>query len=264
MALSRSQLDRLGERLRAAEEVAPGNRRLFEEYRAGHAEALARVQARVAAATGYEPTGRLKTLESTVAKLRRQPIRLSRMSDIAGCRITVLDLGTQDDAVAALRGAFGEPRVKDYRESPHAGYRAVHLLVTSSDRLDVEVQVRTELQDAWANLSERVARSVDPSLKYGGGPEVLQGWLERLSEEARSLDTARARLRAGTGEVEVAEAPESLVEAKEGDAQEVAGFGSVGAAQRFEREVEADIARFIEATRTIGDSTDNGNESIPG
>ena len=54
------------------------------------------------------------------------------------------------------------------------------------------MQLRTEVQDLWANLTERCSARVDPGLKYGDGPVAIRRVLERLSERGAKLDEVRA------------------------------------------------------------------------
>lgn len=92
----------------------------------------------------------------------------------------------------------------DRRERPSHGYRAIHVIVRMLG-CDVELQIRTKLQDLWAQLSERIADEVsDPMVKYGGGPDqvrkllfavsVIVHEIERLERhifEKRNLPDAR-------------------------------------------------------------------------
>ena len=45
--------------------------------------------------------------------------------------------------------------------------------ITKIQEFDVEIQVRTTLQDKWAQLSEKLSDN-DPEIKYGGGAPVTQ------------------------------------------------------------------------------------------
>jgi hypothetical protein len=54
-------------------------------------------------------------------------------------------------------------------------YRAVHLIVRGQGR-SVEIQVRTTLQDVWANVVEATADS-GGDLKHGVEPPKLRGML---------------------------------------------------------------------------------------
>jgi len=57
----------------------------------------------------------------------------------------------------------------------------------------VEVQVRTTLQDLWAQLCERLADDLgDPEIKYGGGPWGVQDLLADNSERIATIETLEA------------------------------------------------------------------------
>jgi ppGpp synthetase/RelA/SpoT-type nucleotidyltranferase len=71
--------------------------------------------------------------------------------------------------VAAFVGASRPPKVTDRRTAPSSGYRAVHVVVFEAG-LPVEVQVRTELQDAWAQAYERLADRWGRGIRYGEPP----------------------------------------------------------------------------------------------
>jgi GTP pyrophosphokinase len=115
------------------------------------------------------------------------------MQDIAGCRIVVGDVVRQDLVVECLTKAFAETAVVDRRKSPSHGYRAVHVVVRQGGR-PVEIQVRTELQHRWAQLSEKLSDVVDPRLKYGGGPESLQSKLLKFSETVGRMEVVETRI----------------------------------------------------------------------
>jgi len=50
----------------------------------------------------------------------------------------------------------------------------------------IEIQVRTTLQHLWAQLSEKYADSVDPSVKYRGGPKHVREHLGVMSVAIRN------------------------------------------------------------------------------
>ena len=59
---------------------------------------------------------------------------------------------------------------------------AVHVVASVFDR-PVEIQVRSRLQHLWAELSEKCSDVFDdPSIKYGGGSESVQGMLHGFSQ----------------------------------------------------------------------------------
>jgi putative GTP pyrophosphokinase len=141
-----------------------------------------------------EPTGRpAKSTVSIVDKLRRESLRLRQMQDIAGCRIVVGDVVRQDSVVGCLTKAFAETSVVDRRKTPSYGYRAVHVVVRQGGT-PVEIQIRTELQHRWAQLSEKLSDVIDPKVKYGGGPESLQSKLLKLSEIAAKMEVLETRV----------------------------------------------------------------------
>lgn len=193
---SNAALDRLGERLRSNEDLPEGLERAFQEYRASFGPALVAIQGRLAS-LGIPLVGRtarLKTLESTRAKLQRETIRLTQIQDIAGCRITVESPLIQDDMMEILASELGA-LLSDFRDAPRCGYRAVHGIVRAPTGHLVEIQVRTRVQDAWANYSERLALAWGMEVKYCGGPTNVRKRLDETSAMGREVDeTHRAAL----------------------------------------------------------------------
>ena len=137
---------------------------------------------------------RLKQSKSVVAKLRRHPTTLSTIEDVGGCRIVVSSMLDTRGVIQALADQFDIVRLRDYQTDPRAGYRSCHLVGQLSERHRVEIQVRTEIQNEWANLSEDLAHRVDPEVKYGGGPPTLRSALEDLSSQGAKLDSVLAGL----------------------------------------------------------------------
>ncbi len=198
MALSNTQLDRLGDRLRAAQTedaVQPDDRTAYHDFRSSLVEGLDSVMQQIADIAGQTPTSRLKTLNSTIAKLVRQPnTRLSQVQDIVGCRVVVPDRAAQDKAVEQIRERFPSHQLDDRREHDQNGYRAVHVIVRLDNGTSVEVQVRTAQENQWANLCEHLADTVDPRLKYGGGPPQLREPLMELSAALHHSDVLEAQI----------------------------------------------------------------------
>lgn len=62
------------------------------------------------------------------------------------------------------------PVKTDRRERPSYGYRAVHVIVYE-DSTPMEIQVRTKLQDTWAQISEKLGDIWGRGLRYGQGPD---------------------------------------------------------------------------------------------
>jgi putative GTP pyrophosphokinase len=185
---SRTQIDKLGERLKAGP-TTEADLRLLDEYRLTFAGAYQAVIDQIVA-LGLGPTGRpAKSTKAIIEKLRRESIRLTQIQDIAGCRVIVETMTEQDSAVAALRLATPVSTVLDRRVRPSYGYRAVHVVAEVAGH-PVEVQVRTRRQHVWAELSEKVADSFDPAIKYGGGPLAVRAALETFSDVIYRVDCA--------------------------------------------------------------------------
>ena len=165
-AISKSQADRLGDELRHGEITADRIERLsaYREQLVRNARSAAEA---IRAQTLYPVTPREgKSTGSIVAKLRRQPIALSRMQDIVGCRVIVDTAIEQEALVMRIRARFPQARLTDRRVEPSHGYRAVHFIVAWEGK-PYEIQIRTRLQHAWAQTVERLSDNQYPELKYG-------------------------------------------------------------------------------------------------
>src|SRR5258706_11379869 len=87
--ISKTQIDRLGDRLRK-DDISDDDLRLLDLYRRDFFEAYEIVIGNIREKLSLEPTGRpAKSTTSISDKLLRESIRLSQMQDIAGRRITV-------------------------------------------------------------------------------------------------------------------------------------------------------------------------------
>src|SRR3990172_4493543 len=114
MSVSKTQIDRLGDRLKEGFHTE-SDLRLLDDYRWSFGEAYEAV-VRTIRRGGEFPTGRLaKSTLSIVEKLRRESIRLSQMQDIAGCRVVVTNVVQQDRFVASLKTDFPGASVIDRR-----------------------------------------------------------------------------------------------------------------------------------------------------
>lgn len=204
---SKTQIDRLGDRLRAGPPT-PSDLGLLDEHRRSFRTAYDAVVSVIRGRLRLEATGRpAKSTGSIVEKLRRETIRLSQVQDIAGCRVIVGGVVEQERAVALLREAFAGADVVDRRANPSYGYRAVHVIVRESGKL-VEVQVRTALQHLWAELSEKFSDVFHPDLKYGGGPEEPLRLLTVISEAVANNEDFQLSL--AEFEVKFARRPKEL------------------------------------------------------
>lgn len=117
---------------------------------------------------------RLKRLATIVNKLERptldgesnNSIKLTRMQDIAGCRAIVKDLSKLKSLQKRLEKSNSVHKIikiRDYLIPKASGYGGVHLVYSCYEgqveqhewkKAKVEVQLRTELQHAWATSLE--------------------------------------------------------------------------------------------------------------
>ncbi len=150
---------------------------------------------------------RLKRTPSIVAKLRRfSGMDLGRMQDIGGLRVIVNNL----DEVYKFWNSLQNSKIKheavvpphDYIKTPKPdGYRSLHQVYRyqSEDHpelcgLQVEVQIRTKLQHAWATAVETLGAIEQASFKSGEGTDKhkqffkLASALISLHEKASVLE----------------------------------------------------------------------------
>lgn len=178
--LSPTQIDRLGDRLRKGPHTE-NDLRLLDDYGRSFSDAYKYVVG-IIRERDQSPTGRSpKSTVSIVEKLRRESIRLSQMQDIAGCRVVVVNVVQQEQFVASFLADFPGASVIDRRDRPSYGYRAVHIIAEISGK-PVEIQVRSSLQDMWAEVSEKSSDVLDPTIKYGGGTDSWRNFLTICSK----------------------------------------------------------------------------------
>ena len=124
---------------------------------------------------------RLKRIASITFKLERFSTRLSKMQDIGGCRAIVDSVNDARILAGAMRDCRMQSqliREKDYIDCPKEdGYRGIHQVFRYQSKdyplhngLNVEVQIRTKLQHAWATAVETVDTLTKDSIKLGAGP----------------------------------------------------------------------------------------------
>ena len=204
---TKSQIDRAGERLRKAATPSEADRETYNEYRASFLEPLNEVvQALRELAAAMPVTHRLKRFETTVHKLRRQRTRLSSIEDIAGCRVVLPTRREQHELLDRVRRGFEVVRERDYQLEPRHGYRALHAIVRVHEQ-PVEIQLRTELEDRWANFVDQLAQT-DLEIKYGGGSpqdQVLLQGISAIFEDYDAIKVLRHRIITALSTLEGAE-----------------------------------------------------------
>nr|MBP6823711.1 RelA/SpoT domain-containing protein [Acidobacteriota bacterium] len=124
---------------------------------------------------------RLKRAPSIILKLRRfDGMRLARMQDIGGLRAVVGSITKVRNLETAYRNAMFKHELtssKNYIDEPKDdGYRSIHLIyryvnenASSYNGLSLELQLRTQLQHAWATAVETMGTFLGQALKSGQG-----------------------------------------------------------------------------------------------
>ncbi|MFC7273432.1 hypothetical protein ACFQS1_05515 [Paractinoplanes rhizophilus] len=179
LPISKQQFNRLGERIAAGDPPAREDLTQLNQVLRAYQAILDTVEEQLAG-IGLHATTRVKTRSVLIEKLRREHgMLLARVQDLAGAR-TVIDGGwtEQDGVVSNIVTHFHAwtgkaPKVVDRRVAPSHGYRAVHVIVFP-DGVPVEIQVRTELQNYWAQIVERLADRWGRNIRYGADPENPQ------------------------------------------------------------------------------------------
>ena len=118
-----------------------------------------------------------------VDKLLREPhMKLTQMADIGGCRALLPDQQAVNEVARRLRRNWEVTRTRDYAAEPkESGYRAVHLIVKRKGRL-IEVQLRTPLQDAWANQVRRIRAGWEGTSRGDWGSKRVHSYYAVVSE----------------------------------------------------------------------------------
>jgi putative GTP pyrophosphokinase len=178
-AMERLEVEEL-DRLEAAVEI-------IEWWRGLHAKPLTSLSANLRHYLKEQGpvvvTQRLKRAPTMIDKLLREPtMNLTQMADIGGCRALLPDQEKVYAVAVRLRRNWDVVRTRDYAAEPKSsGYRAVHLIVRRKGRL-IEVQLRTPLQDAWANQVEEDSRRVGRNFKGGEGQQEVHDYYAAVSE----------------------------------------------------------------------------------
>ncbi len=124
---------------------------------------------------------RLKRTPSILSKLERNPsMKLARMQDIGGIRAVVKNMKKARELEAIYKKGTNVFSVanggKDYINYPKtSGYRSIHQIFKYKNGFSIELQIRTQIQHAWATAVETMGTFLNHSLKSNEGPD---SWLD--------------------------------------------------------------------------------------
>lgn len=199
---SKSRVNRAGDAVRA-ETATPEDLHVIDEWRAAHRAVLNTFQAilrnrtrRTARGTDIVVAQRHKRKRTIFDKLHRIPrMQLSRMDDIAGCRLIFHNIKDLYKFREQLHKAHFKHNLRnsidkyDYIKRPkETGYRGVHDVYEydvnsevgkSLAGLCVEIQYRTLVQHAWATAVEVIGFITESQPKFQKG--------DKRYEEAMAL-----------------------------------------------------------------------------
>lgn len=200
---SKSRVNRAGENVRACSATLD-DLQVIEEWRAAHRAVLNTFQAILrirAKGTGIKVAQRHKRKRTIFDKLERLPnMSLSRMDDVAGCRL--IFKRTKD--LYAFRQKFHHARFNHKRRNPDnpdkydyikkpksTGYRGVHDVYeydVNSEAgkalagLYIEIQYRTFVQHAWATAVEVIGLITESQPKFQKGDKRFEHAMALASE----------------------------------------------------------------------------------
>jgi putative GTP pyrophosphokinase len=199
---SKSQVNKAGEILIAPDEYPADERewagRVLANWRACHGYPINTFQATLrqklkAIDADAIVAQRLKRAPSIILKLKRfDGMRLARMQDIGGLRAVVGSVQKVRRLEAAYRNAQFKHELtssKNYLDEPKEdGYRSVHLIYRYANDgapryngLSLELQLRTQLQHAWATAVETMGTFLGQALKSGQGEGQWRSFFAKAS-----------------------------------------------------------------------------------
>lgn len=155
-------------------------------------------------ATDIDPNAvvvqRHKRAPSIIGKLTRFPkMELSRMQDIGGCRAivsTVADVERLNEHIQKSRTRNELHREYNYIAEPKdSGYRGIHLTYKYKGEKSeyngyfVELQLRSQVQHAWATTVEIVDTFTNQALKSSKGTQDWMTFFRTASAEFAKLES---------------------------------------------------------------------------
>lgn len=211
---SKSRVNRAGENVRAGKQTTE-DLLVIEQWRAAHRAVLNTFQAILRTrtrGTGISVAQRHKRKRTIFDKLDRFPsMLLSRMDDIAGCRLIFKDVQTLINFREKFHNAhFNHKRRNeldkyDYIKKPKStGYRGIHDVyeynVNSESGkelagLYLEIQYRTLVQHAWATAVEVIGFITESQPKFQQGDNRYETAMALASEIlARAYENTKGPL----------------------------------------------------------------------
>lgn len=198
--ISKSKIDKIGEIIKKGDDLKPNELAGLLEWRNGFSDTLDYFYRKLGEQINEEKrvglVRRLKRIESIKIKLKRfRTMRLSTFQDIAGIRVVVIDPSALDEVYTQLRIQSTKHKLKridDYHKTPKKdGYRGIHLVYQTQSKLQVEIQLRTELEHVWATAVETYGELQKTSFKTGEGENDWKDFFQLLSSYFAILENCQ-------------------------------------------------------------------------
>jgi ppGpp synthetase/RelA/SpoT-type nucleotidyltranferase len=207
---SKSRVDKAGDAVRASQ-ATPQDLAIIDSWREAHRHVLNTFQAILRTRTRSSKivvAQRHKRKRTIFGKLQRyKTMSLSRMDDVAGCRLIFPDIRSMHRFRATLHKANFKHRIRndadkwDYIKKPKlTGYRGIHDVYeydANSEHgkpykgLLIELQYRTAAQHAWATCVEVVGLITESQPKFQEGDKRFEKILAIASEMiARAIENS--------------------------------------------------------------------------
>lgn len=207
-SFSKGAVDRAAARISLAlnngEKIDKNDEEIVENWRASHAHIINTWQVILRKNMDRKKVGfgqRHKRKKTIYDKLKRYPaMSLSRMHDIAGCRLIFKNEADMMSYIKRihLKNSFShirkEGQFKNYIENPkESGYRGIHDVYAYKSRnakdrsknwdgLLIEIQYRTIYQHAWATAVEVAGVLTGNRTKFSEGDEDQKEFFKYASE----------------------------------------------------------------------------------
>lgn len=188
--ISKRKIDKLGDLLKTEGTLARPEYQSLLEWRNSFSSSLDYYHTKLKAKIDKDDivflSRRLKRIESIQTKLKRfKTMRLSTLQDIAGVRVVLKDEVALQRAFSILRGLSDRHtlrRIDNYHERPKSdGYRGYHFVYKNNEDLQIEIQLRTELEHIWATAVEIYGELQSTSFKTGDGGDEWKDFFSLLS-----------------------------------------------------------------------------------
>lgn len=187
---SRSKIDKIGDTLKKREDLNSSELKILLQWRNGFSDDLAYFYRKLSEQIEEEKrvalVRRIKRIDSIKKKLIRfKTMRLSTFQDIAGIRMILKSEEFLNEAYTLLRVQSTKhklKRVDNYHKNPKEdGYRGIHLIYQTLSNIQLEIQLRTELEHIWATAVETYGELQKTSFKTGEGNSEWKDFFRLLS-----------------------------------------------------------------------------------